>query len=143
MRQARAISFGFVLLAASVAAPPARACSCPRNPSADGILAAATAVFTGTVRAVETIGPGLSRTTFVVTEPFKGAQPGEILNVQHPSGPAGTCGVRFTYGATYTLAASLERGALWTSQCSTWMFAPSVGLSGDLIARLRALRRRR
>ena len=140
MRKAIAVSFGFFFLAAS--ADLAFACSCARNPSAETILASSTAVFTGTVRAVETIAPGQLVTTFVVSEPFKGVQRGQTVNVHHPSGASHGCGVSFEYGRGYTLAASLERGALWTSQCSTWMFLPQVGLSHDLIARMRALRAR-
>jgi hypothetical protein len=140
MRKALAISFGLFVFAASPEI--ALACSCARNPTAEGILASATAVFTGTVRAVETIAPGQMVTTFVVAEPFKGAQRGQIVNVHHPSSASHSCGVSFDYGQSYTLAASLERGALWTSQCSTWMFLPHVGLSRDLIVRMRALRSR-
>ena len=140
MRGALDIVFGAIVLAASSGA--AFACSCARDPTAEGILAAATAVFTGTVRAVETMAPGQMVTTFVVAEPFKGVQRGAIVNVHHPDGSAHSCGVSFAYGRSYTLAAALERGALWTSQCSTWMFLPDVGLGGDLIVRMRALRRR-
>jgi hypothetical protein len=140
MRKAVAIPFGLVVVA--VSAQAAMGCSCARNPTAEGILASATAVFTGTVRAVQTVAAGQSVTTFVVTETFKGAQRGAIVNVHHPSTPSPTCGVSFEYGRSYTLAASLERGALWTSQCSTWMFLPQVGLSGDLIVRMRTLRGR-
>jgi len=120
----------------------ARACKCAPNPTADAILASAASVFTGTVRAVETIAPGQSVTTFVVREPFKGAPRGAVVNVHHVSGPAASCGVTFAYGESYTIAASLERGALWTSRCSTWMFLPGNEQSGDLIARMRSLRRR-
>ena len=89
---------------------------------------------------VETVAPGQSITTFVVTETFKGAVRGAGIAVHHVSGSSASCGVSFEQGRTYTLAASQERGALWTSQCSTWMFLPHVRLSSGLIARLRALR---
>ena len=139
MRRAPAIAFGF-LFAAS--APVALACSCPRNPTAEGLLATSAAVFTGTVRAVESIGPGLAVTTFVVTETFKGPQRGTVVNVHHASSAAPTCGVKFEYGRAYTLAASRERGALWTSRCSTWMFEPGAALGGELVGRMRSLRGR-
>ena len=140
MRKFLAITIGLLILAASPDA--ARACSCARNPTAETILASSTAVFTGTVRAAATVAPGQLVTTFVVSEPFKGVERGQTVNVHHPSGASHGCGVSFDYGRGYTLAASLERGALWTSQCSTWMFLPQVGLSHDLIARMRALRAR-
>jgi hypothetical protein len=119
------------------------ACSCARNPTAEGLLASHGAIFTGTVRAVQTIAPGQSVTTFVVSEPFKGAQRGEIVNIYHRSGSSAACGVSFDYGKTYTLAASRQGPQLWTSQCSTWMFLPHVGISGGLITGLRSLRRDR
>jgi hypothetical protein len=116
------------------------ACSCARNPTADGLFASHSAIFTGTVRAVQTIAPGQSVTTFVVSEPFKGVQRGQIINIYHRSGSSAACGVTFDYGKGYTLAAAREGPQLWTSQCSTWMFLPHVGLSGELITRLRTLR---
>lgn len=118
----------------------ASACSCARNPTADGLLASHQAVFTGTVRAVQTIAPGQSVTTFVVSEPFKGVQRGEVVNVYHRSVSSAACGVTFDYGKGYTLAATWHDGHLWTSQCSTWMFLPQVGLSRDLISDLRRRR---
>jgi hypothetical protein len=139
MRSALANAFGFVLLAASASA--ALACSCARNPSPDSILSSSTAVFTGVVQAVETVAPGQLITTFVVSEPFKGAARGTILNVYHPDSSAHPCGVSFTYGQSYTVAASLQRGALWTSLCSNLSALPD-GQAGELVTRLRALRRR-
>jgi len=130
----------FTTMLTFASADLARACSCARNPTADDIYARHAAVFTGTVRAIQTIAPGQSVTTFVVSEPFKGVQRGEIVNVHHRSGASASCGVDFDYGKGYTLAASRDGAQLWTSQCSTWMFLPHVGLSGDLIARLRRLR---
>jgi hypothetical protein len=122
---------------------PASACSCARNPTADGLFASHAAIFTGTVRAVQTIAPGQSVTTFVVSEPFKGVRRGETINIYHRSDSSAACGVGFDYGKGYTLAAAWHDGHLWTSQCSTWMFLPHVGLSGELITRLRILRRGR
>jgi hypothetical protein len=130
--------------ALSLAAPdPALACSCARNPTADDIFTRHAAIFTGTVRAIQTIAPGQSVTTFVVSEPFKGAERGEIVNIYHRSAASAACGVSFDYGRTYTLAASRQGPQLWTSQCSTWMFQPQGELSTDLMSRLRALRRGR
>jgi hypothetical protein len=130
-------------LVASLTPISALACSCARNPTAEGLLASHASIFTGTVRAVQTIAPGQSVTTFVVSEPFKGAQRGEIVNIYHRSGSSAACGVTFDYGGTYTLAASRQGPQLWTSQCSTWMFLPHVGISGELITGLRHLRRGR
>jgi hypothetical protein len=141
MRKALSILSAVLFGAASVGA--AHACSCARNPNADDIFATHAAIFTGLVRAVETIAPGQSMTTFVVTEPFKGVRRGETVNVHHRSAPTAACGVTFEYGKGYTVAASREPSGLSTSQCSTWMFLPHVGLSGELISRLRSLRARR
>ena len=140
MRQAVAIVLG--CLVAGALSGSAHACSCARSPTAEGILASAAAVFTGTVRAVGTTAPHQSVTTFVVTEAFKGVRPGEIVDVHHHSGSPAACGVTFEYGRSYTLSAAMDRGALHASQCSTWMFLPHVGLSRDLIATMRSLRRR-
>jgi hypothetical protein len=130
-----------IVLASSVGS--ALACSCARNPTADSLLASHAAIFTGTVRAVQTIAPGQLVTTFVVSEPFKGAERGAIVNIYHRSGSSAACGVTFDYGKAYTLAASLQGPQLWTSQCSTWMFLPQVGISGELLSELRRLRRGR
>jgi hypothetical protein len=138
MRRCLAAAVGIFVL--PFFAIPASACSCARNPTADGIFASHAAIFTGTVRAVQTIAPGQSVTTFVVSEPFKGVRRGETVNVYHRSGSSASCGVSFDYGKGYTLAAVREGPQLWTSQCSTWMFLPHVGLSGELITQLRALR---
>ena len=139
--KASSIVIAAVAFASSVGS--ALACSCARNPTAEGLLASHAAIFTGTVRAVQTIAPGQSVTTFVVSEPFKGSQRGEIVNIYHRSGSSAACGVTFDYGKTYTLAASRQGPQLWTSQCSTWMFLPHVGISGELITGLRHLRRGR
>jgi hypothetical protein len=138
MRKLFAAVVGVLVLPAH--AIPASACSCARNPTADGLFASHAAIFTGTVRAVQTIAPGQSVTTFVVSEPFKGVSRGDTVNVYHRSDSSAACGVTFDYGKGYTLAASRQAADLWTSQCSTWMFLPHVGLSGELITRLRALR---
>jgi hypothetical protein len=138
MRKLFAAVVGVLVLPAH--AIPASACSCARNPTADGLFASHAAIFTGTVRAVQTIAPGQSVTTFVVSEPFKGVRRGDTVNVYHRSDSSAACGVTFDYGKGYTLAASRQAADLWTSQCSTWMFLPHVGLSGELITRLRALR---
>jgi hypothetical protein len=128
------------ILVSLAGADAALACSCARNPTADNLFVSHAAIFTGMVRAVQTIAPGQSVTTFVVSEPFKGVRRGETVNVYHRSGSSAACGVTFEYGKGYTLAASRQAADLWTGQCSTWMFLPHVGLSGELITRLRALR---
>ena len=141
MRRLFAVVVGILVLPAL--AIPASACSCARNPTADGLFSSHAAIFTGTVRAVQTIAPGQSVTTFMVSEPFKGVQRGATVNIYHRSDSSAACGVSFDYGKGYTLAATWQRGNLWTGQCSTWMFLPHVGLSGELVTRLRALRGRR
>lgn len=139
MRQALVLSFALLVFAS--AAARAETCACPRNPTAESVLASSAAVFTGTVRAVTAIAPGQVVTTFVVSEPFKGVQRGQTVTVHHPSGTVHSCGAAFDPGRSYTLAASLQRGALWTSRCPVQMFAPEAGRADQLIARLRALRR--
>ena len=135
-----------ILIAATVLNPltdAALACSCARNPTPGDIFAQHASIFTGTVRAIQTIAPGQSVTTFVVSEPFKGAQRGEIVNIYHRSAASAACGASFDYGKSYTLAASRQGGQLWTSLCSVWMFQPQVDTSRELIVRLRALRNSR
>jgi hypothetical protein len=138
-----ASSIAIAALVLAWSAGSAVACSCARNPTAEGLVASHAAIFTGTVRAVQTIAPGQLVTTFVVNEPFKGAERGATVNIYHRSGSSAACGVTFDYGNAYTLAASLQGPQLWTSRCSTWMFLPQVGISGELISGLRRLRRGR
>jgi hypothetical protein len=133
-----------LLLISTVMLPDtAMACSCARNPTADSILQEASAVFTGTAQQSAPAGPGYSVTTFTVTESFKGAPAGATVRIIHRSGSSAACGVKFSPGQTYTLAAGqIETDpGLATSLCSTWMFAPQVGIGADLIQRMRALRR--
>jgi hypothetical protein len=132
-----------LLVAATVLpADAAWACSCARNPTAEGILQGATAVFTGVAGASLQVAPGRSITTFTLSEAFKGAAAGTTLRVSHPSGSSASCGVTFRPGETHTLAAyrTEEAPGLATSLCSTWMFLPSVGIGADLISRMRVLR---
>ena len=132
------------ILALAVISSQAMACSCQRNPTAEGILDSASAVFTGVVEDSTPIAPGQSLTTFRITESFKGAPRGVTVRVTHPNGPSPACGVTFAPGETYTLAASETDIAdvLATSFCSTWMFIPHVGLSKGLIERMREVRPR-
>jgi len=122
---------------------PAAACSCARNPTAAGILSSAEAVFTATAVASKTVGSNVSVTTFRIIEAFKGPAAGSTVAVRHPSGSSASCGVKFTTGKAYTLAAHRagnDGAALTTTLCSTWMFLPHVGLSEGLIETLRELR---
>lgn len=133
------------LLVLAAFASPALACSCARNPTAQGILASATIVFTGVVeRSATPDGRRMAVTTFKVTESFKGAQPGASVQISHFNGPSATCGVEFEPGETHTLAAyETTTPALYsTNLCSAWMFMPHVGLSERLIGEMRVLRRR-
>lgn len=122
----------------------AMACSCPRNPTAQGILASAVAVFTGVVEQSVEVAPGQSVTTFRVTESFKDAVPGAAVDVSHSSGSSASCGDNFLAGKVYTLATykSKTSNMLSTGLCSTWMFLPHVRLSKGLIEELRARRQR-
>jgi hypothetical protein len=136
-----AIAVLLAVLATTVAANAAPACSCARNPNADDIFMSSHAVFTGTVRLVERIAPGRLATTFLVTEPFKGVARGTLVRVEHGASPP-ACGVVFEQDYSYTLAAGRpDEGALTTGQCQTWMFLPNSGLGKGLIDRLRTLRR--
>jgi len=132
------------MFALAAASSQAMACSCQRDPTAEGILASASVVFTGTVEESTPVAPGQSVTIFRVTESFKGPPPGTILRVTHPDGLSPSCGVNFTPSDAYTLAASEAdtAGELSTSFCSTWMFIPHVGLREGLIARMREIRAR-
>lgn len=118
------------------------ACSCVPNPTAETILDEAAAVFTGVAQDSATTEPDQSVTTFTVVESFKGPGAGATVRVLHPSGSSASCGVKFSSGQTYTLASyRVEPGpGLSTSLCSTWMFAPQVGTSVDLIRRMREIR---
>jgi len=128
-------------IAIAIISGQAMACSCQRDPTAEGLLDSAAAVFTGTVEENLPIVQGASVTTFRVTETFKGPPRGTVLRVKHPDGPSPSCGVTFSPGETYTLAAypTDDADALATSFCSTWMFLPHVGLSRKLIERMREI----
>jgi hypothetical protein len=137
-------SFAPALLVLVIASSQAMACSCARDPTAEGILDSASAVFTGTAEENLPVGSGGSVTTFRVTESFKGPPRGTIVRVKHRDGPSPSCGVTFSPGEVYTLAAyqTDNAGVLSTSFCSTWMFLPHVGLSRPLIERMREMRPR-
>ncbi len=140
----RTLASVLVALSALLWADPSMACSCARNPTAENILEDATAVFTGVARQSTPATQGQSITTFTVVESFKGATAGATVRVLHRSGSSASCGVRFTPGQTYTLAAyrgSADQG-LTASLCSTWMFSPNVGIGADLIRRMREIRGR-
>jgi hypothetical protein len=136
--------FAPAMLALAIGSGQAMACSCQRDPTAEGLLDSASAVFTGVVEESTQVAPGQSLTIFRVTESFKGAPPGTIVRVTHRDGPSPSCGVDFAPGKTYTLAAYQADTAadLSTSFCSTWMFLPHVGLSKGLIERMREIRQR-
>jgi hypothetical protein len=124
-------------------AAPADACSCARNPTAEALLQDYAVVFTGVVRGTTTVSSGRSVTTFEVTESFKGTAQGQTVRVRHRSGSSASCGIKFTAGATYTLAAFTgDGGVLSANLCSAWMFQPQVGLGDQLIERMRTLRAR-
>jgi hypothetical protein len=140
----RALISALFIAASAASATSALACSCARNPTAEGLLRDAAAVFTGVAEESRSVAPGVSVTTFRVTEGFKGASEGAIVRVRHPSGSSASCGVQFAPGTSYTLTAHANgSGAgLSASLCSAWMFMPQVGLGDELIARMRVLRRR-
>lgn len=126
----------------------ASACSCAPDPTAASILASSTAVFTAAVADTKEIRKYVSVTTFRITESFKGPAAGATVKVLHPSGPSASCDIKFVAGQTYTLAAHRtepknDGATLTTTQCSSWMFLPHVGLSKGLIEDLRALRAQR
>lgn len=119
------------------------ACSCARNPNAQEIHSSAAAVFTGTVESSVTEAGGKTVTVFKVVESFKGVQNGVSVRVSHRRGPSTACGVAFTPGESYTIAAyQTETPQLFgTNLCLTWMFLPHVGLSARLIEEMRVLQR--
>lgn len=131
-------------LALVAASSAAMACSCQRDPTAQGILDSAAAVFTGVAERSVEVAPGRSVTTFKVTESFKDAPRGATVQVAHSNGPSASCGVKFSVGEVYTLAAhrSEKSQLLATGLCSTWMFLPQVQLGKGLIEKMRALRGR-
>ncbi|MDI1344597.1 MAG: hypothetical protein PSV22_10920 [Pseudolabrys sp.] len=134
----KAIAFSAIL--SLMAIGDGLACSCERNPTAAGILAQSTMVFTGIARSSVVVAPGASATTFEVTEGFKGAEAKAFVVVRHPNGPSASCGVQFETGQSVTLAAHQSAGGLSTTFCSTWMFLPHVGLRDRLLADMRTLR---
>lgn len=140
MRQALASVLVVVLTSGLTVA--AMACSCERNPTAEGLLERAAVVFTGVAQASAAVAPGQAMTTFTVVESFKGSAAGATVRVRHPNGASASCGVKFSPGETYTLAAHRagSKPDLATSLCSTWMFAPQVGTGAGLIRRMREIR---
>ena len=104
-------------------------------------MAGSEAIFTGVAERSIISGSNRSVTTFRVVEGFKGASPGDRLQVSHRTGPSAACGLDFADGQTVTLAAQRDAStaALITSVCSTWMFLPQVGMADRLIQELRAL----
>jgi hypothetical protein len=140
MRLASTIMLSTLLMVASIST--AHACSCARNPTASGLLESSAAVFTGVAQASAPAGRDVSVTTFRVTEAFKGILGGQVVRVRHPSGSSASCGVQFESGKAHTLAVNRDASGYSANLCSAWMFLPQVGLGADLIAQMRALRRR-
>ena len=128
-----------IAVAALTISPSALACSCERSPTAAGILARASVVFTGIARRSVTAGQDNAVTTFEITEHFKGPQ-AKTIAVRHPSGSSASCGVQFKDVEINTLAAHDGAGGLTTTLCSTWMFMPQVGMRDKLIGDMRAQR---
>lgn len=145
MCKSATLSLTAVLLLASTHL--AAACSCPRTPTAKGILANASVVFTGIARGSEPItvddtaasGQNYSITQFEIVEAFKGAEVGTTITIRHRSGRSASCGVKFEPDRTYTLAAHRGKLGFSTSLCLTWMFQPNVSLGENLITEMRAL----
>ena len=131
-----------VLLASSMFADVAKACSCPRHPTAERILNGSAAVFTGVAQSSVKVARARSITAFRVIESFKGPAVGSTVHVLHRSGSSASCGVKFMVGKLYTLAAhhTDTEPHLSASLCSTWMFTPRVGLGPGLIRRMREIR---
>lgn len=129
------------LFALAVVLPArAEACSCARNPTGAGILGQAAAVFTGTVQESTALPGDRSATTFRVTESFKGPPAGNTVRVVHRSGSSASCGVKFSAGKSYTIAAQRDGADYTTSLCSTWMFGNEGG--DALIREMRAIGKR-
>jgi hypothetical protein len=140
MRFGRLLVLNALLMAASIGS--AFACSCARNPTAEGLLQDSAAVFTAVAQGSRPVAPGVSITTFRVTEGFKGPAAGTTVRVGHRSGSSASCGVQFESGKAHTLAVGSGQSGFSASLCSTWMFLPQVGLGADLIEKMRALRSR-
>jgi hypothetical protein len=93
MRLGRLLVLNALLMAASIGS--AFACSCARNPTAEGLLQDSAAVFTAVAQSSRAIASGVSITTFRVTESFKGPAAGTTVHVRHRSGSSASCGVKF------------------------------------------------
>lgn len=146
MPQIPRTTFAILVAAATATILPidvASACSCGRHPTAQGILKYSAAVFLGVAQKSATAKPGYSITTFKVTEAFKGTTTGATVTVLHRRRSTGSCGVKFTRGESYTLAARFSENSrqLSTSRCSTWMFNTKFKFSTKFAAELRAARR--
>lgn len=141
----RPLTIVIFLILSVMLAQSAMACSCGRRPTAEQILARATAVFTGIAQHNVPVAHQRTITAFKVIEAFKGTAAGARLRVVHRSGPSASCGVKFLPGKSYTLAAYRidQDPGLVTSLCSTWMFMPQIPHSAQLIERMRELSRKR
>jgi len=67
-----------------------------------------------------------------ITEAFNVPGVRSSVEVRQRSDSSASCGVQFTPGKNYTVAAhhsGEDEGILTTSLCSTWMFLPQIGLS--------------
>jgi hypothetical protein len=120
----------------ALAPAAALACSCAQ-PTAEGLMQSAPAVFTGVATTSVRATQGESITTFTVLEGFKGVRAGELVRVRHRSGSSASCGVQFAIGATHTLSTYREEvgTSLFASLCNTAIFRLREG--EQIIQRMR------
>lgn len=103
------------LLLGLASADPARACSCAPPPEPQQALASATAVFTGTVLAVDTTQTN-RQVRLRVEGIWKGAKCGEVTIVTGLNDA--DCGFDFQVGTSYLIYADRTQGKLSTNICS-------------------------
>jgi hypothetical protein len=120
----------------TLAPAAAFACSCAQ-PSAEGLMQSAPAVFTGVATTSAPATQGEAITTFTVVEGFKGVRAGELVRVRHRSGSSASCGVQFAVGATHTLSTYREEvgTSLFASLCNAAIFRSREG--EQIIQRMR------
>jgi hypothetical protein len=120
----RRTTLAFTLILSLAGADAVLACSCAPSPPPQEALQQASAVFTGTVVAVDTSGV-TSTVRLQVDRSWKGAKCGEVT-VTTPADSA-ACGFDFQVGQNYLVYADKQQGKFSVSLCSRTSLTSQAG----------------
>jgi hypothetical protein len=113
----------------------ALACKC-RLLSADELLNASDVIFEGAARRTRPTGGRSAVTAFRIVAAYKGVTRGQLVRVQHLSGPSASCGVHFARGRTHLISASREAAGAPLSASACMLASMRTDPGKELVQRL-------